>query len=362
MTEPPKTSGESSFKNQFIISDIRQQIVGGELTPGSQLATRNELEQYYQVSRDTVQRALDQLVEEDFVYTNGRRGTYVSPHPPHLSNYALIFESQPGGSPEIWSQFEETLLYAATHRPPSPEQHITVYHDVKGTRNSPDYEQLERDVLNHRLAGLIFTFDPVSFRGTPLMQVPGVTRVAIVSEPLEMPTVNFSMFSFIDRALDFIVAKGRRRVAVVSHMHSSFKDNRHLADGIAARGLVYRRYWMQTANVKTADSADECVHLLMHPGQNERPDAVIIDNDNLLEPAIRGLLAAGVKVPEDIEVVTHANFPLPGASPLAVPVTRLGFDMRRVLDACFDSMNAHRLNLPTTSTTIGALFQSEISL
>src|SRR4051812_28428381 len=108
-----KSNGESSFKNQSIVSHIRQQIVEGELAPGVQLPTRNELERGYGVSRDTVQRALDQLVEEEFVYTNGRRGTYVSAHPPHLSHYALIFESHPGAA--NWSQFEETLLYAANH-------------------------------------------------------------------------------------------------------------------------------------------------------------------------------------------------------------------------------------------------------
>lgn len=356
-----KLNGESSFKNQSIVSHIRQQIVKGALAPGIQLPTRHELENQYQVSRDTVQRALDQLVEDEFVYTKGRRGTYVSQHPPHLSRYALVFQGQAGRSTTNWSQFEETLLYAATHRPPAPDQTIQIYHNISSTRNTPEYRQLERDILNHRLAGLIFAFDPIAFRQTPLIDMPQVSRVAIVSEPLEMPTVNFNMFSFIDRALDFIVAKGRRRVAVMSHLVSGDRDNRHLAEGIVARGLVHQPYWMQTANVKTAESANECVHLLMHSGQAERPDAIIIDNDNLLEPAIRGLIAAGVTVPHDVELVTHANYPLQSTASLPFPVTRLGFDMRRTLDACFESMNAQRQDLPLTSSTIGAVFQSELN-
>jgi DNA-binding LacI/PurR family transcriptional regulator len=112
--------------------------------------------------------------------------------------------------------------------------------------------------------------------------------------------------------------------------------------------------------VRTAESADECVHLLLHDGQTERPDTLIIDNDNLLEPAVRGLTAAGARVPEDVEIVSHANYPLLHQEPLPVPVTRLGFDMRRILDACFNSLRAQRSGEGPVSPTIGAVFESEI--
>jgi DNA-binding LacI/PurR family transcriptional regulator len=358
MIETLKPTGEPSFKKESIVSHIRHQIVEGELPPGVQLPTRNELERRYQVSRDTVQRALDRLAEEEFVYTNGRRGTYVSKYPPHLSHYALIFQSHPGIGVDNWSQFEEALYHEAISRPSSPERRLSAYLDVANTINSTDYQRLEREVTNQRLAGLIFAFEPEALRNTPLLQDPRVARVAIFGEPLRMPTVSFSMFSFIDRALDFVASRGRRRVALISHEHSGSRDNRYFAAGVEARGLTMKRYWMQTANVRSAESADECVHLLMHPGQDERPDALIIDNDNLAEHALRGLVAAGVRVPEDVEVVAHANFPLHENLPM--PVTRLGFDIRQILDACFDSMEAQRLHQPVLPCiTLGSMFESE---
>jgi DNA-binding LacI/PurR family transcriptional regulator len=355
-----KPNGISAFKNESIVSHIRHQIIEGELSPGVQLPTRNELERRYQVSRDTVQRALDRLAEEEFVYTNGRRGTYVSQYPPHLCHYALVFESHPGKHGGAWSEFEETLKYAAGQRPQTPGQRLSAYYDIGKTTQSADYRRLEQEVADHRLAGLIFTFDPARLRGTVLMEDPRVARVVIWSEPLEMPRVTFNMSSFLDRALDFLISRGRRRVALISHEQSSSRDNQYFAAGVAARGLIHHRCWTQTANVKTAESADECAHLLMHSGWAERPDALIIDNDNLAAPAIRGLLAAGVRVPEDVEVVAHANYPL--RTRLPVPVTRLGFDTRQILEACFDSIAARQESRPFPGcVTIGTKFESETS-
>lgn len=353
------TSGTSALKNESIVSHIRDQIIQGELPPGIQLPTRNEMERKYQVSRDTVQRALDRLAKEEFVYTNGRRGTYVSLHPPHLCHYALVFEGHPGGTTQKWSEFEETLNSAAGQRIKSPQQRLSVYYNIGNPITSPDYQRLQQEVVDNRLAGLIFAFDPKMLRETVLMQDPRVARVAIVAETLDIPTVSFNMFSFIDRSLDLITSRGCRRVALVSHQVSSSKDNQYFAAGAAARGLKHHRYWTQTTNVKTAESADECVHLLMHGGQAERPDALIIDNDNLALPAIRGLLAAGVRIPEDVEVVAHANYPL--CSQLPVPVTRLGFDTHQILDGCFESMTAFQQNRPVPSCiTVGTMFESEM--
>jgi DNA-binding LacI/PurR family transcriptional regulator len=357
MVELLRANGESTFKKESIVSHIRHQIVEGELSPGVQLPTRNELERRYQVSRDTVQRALDRLAEEEFVYTNGRRGTYVSKHPPHLSHYALVFESHPGHH-DKWTQFESTLFDVALQRPESPEQKLAIYHDVGQAVNCEAYQQLEEEVANHRLAGLIFAFNPIEFQHTPLMQDPRVARVSIFEAQLSIPTVSFSMFSFIDRALDFVVARGRRRIALISHQHSGHEDNLYFAAGVQGRGLQHRPYWMQTANVRTAQSAKECAHLLMHPNQFERPDALIIDNDNLVEPAIRGLFAAGVRVPDDVEVVAHANFPVTDKP--AVPITRLGFDMRQIMNACFESMLLQQQNRPVPPCiTVGTMFDSE---
>jgi DNA-binding LacI/PurR family transcriptional regulator len=65
---------------------------------------------------------------------------------------------------------------------------------------------------------------------------------------------------------------------------------------------------------------------------DQRPDALIIADDNLVDHACAGLMQLGLRVPDDVDVVAHANFPLSGNAIL--PVTRLGFDVPAILRTC----------------------------
>ena len=67
---------------------------------------------------------------------------------------------------------------------------------------------------------------------------------------------------------------------------------------------------------------------------------------------------AGVKVPDELEVVAHCNFPW--STPSSIPVHRLGFDAREVLRAalnCIDAMG--RRELVPSVTHIPARFENE---
>src|SRR5438045_9168784 len=78
-------------KQELILSRVRRDIVEGKLQPGAQLPTRQELEQEFQVSSTTLQRALDRLIQDGFIYARGSMGTFVSERLPFVSNYRLVF-------------------------------------------------------------------------------------------------------------------------------------------------------------------------------------------------------------------------------------------------------------------------------
>ena len=67
---------------------------------------------------------------------------------------------------------------------------------------------------------------------------------------------------------------------------------------------------------------------------------ILIADDNLIEPATAGLVAPGVRVPEDLDIVGHCNFPWPAPSHL--PITRVGYDIRRFLRSCVESIDRQR--------------------
>lgn len=340
-----------------IVHDLRRKIVQGEWPPGSRLPTRPEIEKAFGASRVTVQRALDCLIKDGFVYANGRQGTFVSQEPPHLTRYALVFPAVPSDGPR-WVRFWTALANEAIGLRGAQERDLALYHGVDGHVDGEDFRRLVHEVRAHRVAGLIFASSPHLVRGTPLLDEPHLSRVAIASAgaSLEMPTVEPDRRSFFVRTLDHFLACGRRRIAFINPPGIVEAS---LFALLAERGLVARPHWCQTVHQSTPAAARNCVHLLMHAGQAERPDALLISDDNLVEHATAGLIAAGVRVPEDVEVVAHCNFPWP--TPSVMPVKRLGYDARQVLGACIESIDRQRRgeSVPP-ATKIAAWFEDEI--
>src|ERR1019366_10630458 len=82
--------------------------------------------------------------------------------------------------------------------------------------------------------------------------------------------------------------------------------------------------------------------------------------DNLLEGAMEGLLTAGIHVGTELDVVAHCNFPWLGAT--ALPVQRIGFDTRRMLQTCMELIDRQRRNEAVPPlTTIEAVFEHELA-
>lgn len=70
-------------------------------------------------------------------------------------------------------------------------------------------------------------------------------------------------------------------------------------------------------------------------------------------------MAAGIRVPQDVEVVAHANFPLKRN---ALPVPVMHFDIRQIFKACFENMTAQQRHEPVPFySTVNAIFDSEVA-
>jgi len=67
---------------------------------------------------------------------------------------------------------------------------------------------------------------------------------------------------------------------------------------------------------------------------------VIIADDNHVGPASRGIADAGVRVPQDADIVAFANIPF--LAPSVVPVRHLGFDVSGMLQKCIDTIEHQR--------------------
>ena len=95
------------------------------------------------------------------------------------------------------------------------------------------------------------------------------------------------MRGFIARALDHLHAHGRTRLGMLLVPGHDGEFTRHVLEGLARRGMVTRPHWSQLVSQHAAECARGVAHLLMNPDlePGQRPDALLISDDNLVEYA-----------------------------------------------------------------------------
>jgi DNA-binding LacI/PurR family transcriptional regulator len=130
-----------------------------------------------------------------------------------------------------------------------------------------------------------------------------------------------------------------------------------VAPSLTRHQLQCPPYWLHRVLPESATTVTSIVHLMMrHPA--ERPQGLIIADDHFTGPATLGLLAAGVRVPDELEVVVHENFPAQSQSLL--PFKRLGFDVRELLRTCIELIDQERQGGSPRLVSASALFEDEL--
>ena len=344
-------------KQDRVHNALRGQIVQGRLRAGQQLPPIPVLARQLGVSGNTIQLAIIHLVREGFVEVVPRKGTFVRQQLPQ-TRYGLVFFNDP--TAPSWSGYYVALANAALSLEREQGYELDFFYGVDGRSDSADAQRLEDSVRAHRLSGLIFANNPPYPTGLPVLDAHGLPLVAIMSGRLmpEVAAVVVDGERLYERALDHLLARGCRRIATISNYFApgSGEDR---GRAVAARGLAVPSYWWQYAQSTQPSAVRNCVELLMHSAAGDRPDGLIITDDNLVEHSLAGLIAAGVRVPQDVEVVVHCNFPW--APPCVLPVKRIGFDIVATLRTCVGLIERQRQgeSVPS-STVVPPIFEEEL--
>lgn len=350
MTTIPATltgPGRPADRKARLVQELKAQIIRGDFAPGSRLPTRVEIEQSFGFSSDTVQSALSDLRRDGFIQSRGRNGTFVSETPPHLNRFALALP-EPNDS-ETQLSFWKVLARVSAGVAKSCDQEIDLYYGIDGRWRGEDYRRLYAEAEAHRIAGIIFATAPHYVTETPIIQEQGIPRVIIASAPLDgaphLPVVKPAYESFFVRALQELKARGRRRIALLmpwlppANRQRGMDRIRRLVEEL---DLEIRPEWWHCLPVEYPESAGPVAHLLFAQSQSSVPDGLIIADDNLVQSATAGLVAAGVYGPAQVEVVAHCNYPY--VPEVHVPAHFLGFDAEAILKACVRCIAQQRGN------------------
>lgn len=324
--------GRKPVQHGLLLTTLRQEIVTGKYAPGAQLPNQVELAERHGVSVVTVQAVLQQLVHEGFVEAHHRQGRFVAERPPHLHHYGLVFANtiEPILSMPTWSRYYQALADEALRL----QQQGVVIHSFYGLglgleANGERVRQLTALVMAQRLAGLIFVNVPPLLAQTPLLTMPSMPRVALDSyRDAATMGLRLDRTQWLSRAAAVLAERQCRRVAVLWYGQLPGGATR-LEQVLGEYGIASPPYLRQYLSVREPTAATTYTQLLMHLPASERPDALLITDDNLVEGAMAGLVAGGLRSAADLAVVAYANFPAVPVSPL--PVYFLGYDVRTMM-------------------------------
>lgn len=349
-----------------IVRAVRKEIVSGLHQPGDRLPNRVDLERRFQTTPTTLQKAFTHLKRSGFIVARGRAGTFVTKSPPHLHRYALVFWHNPSRlEDQGWSRLDSAVTQAAHIESSEGLPCFPVFHDVKDRADSEDMRLLEAEVTEERLAGLIFIDPPYHIQDSPIFTHPGMPRVALSMTAFwPFQNVILEPNQVIDRGLDFLKQNGRRKIALIASAQRigfNTSDARaYFEAAVHQRGMITFPMWQCPAHAYVPDTARQFAHLLTSLPPEQRPDGILINDDHLVEQTALGVMAAGLRVPEEVTLVGHANFPLPPKP--ALPVTLFGFDSCELLRVCIDLIDRQRRgdSVPNRCV-VAARSESEVS-
>jgi len=313
------------------------------------------------IGKATAQRLFDILTNDGFIVPNGSSGTFVSQDPPHLSNFGVVFPFSE--SALIHSRFYLGILYEIRQFTAKTHSDFSTYYQPY-LEGSNEYLRLLSDMQNHRLAGVIFASDFGPLLGTKVMSLNDTPRVAIMSDNNslipDIPAVYPNQKEFIQKAIAHLAEAGRKRIAYIStltidKMKSAFHHE------LKQYQMFTQPYWQLQADPMNPSPMRNIMHCLMRLPAEDRPDGLIISDDNLVEETIAGLVDAGTHVPNDLTIVAHANYPLCPTSPL--PVHWIGFDLQEVLNRCMGIIRDERQGAtPPATSYIQAINYTDYSV
>ncbi len=326
-------------KVPLLMCEIRKCITDGTFTPGQRLPTRSQLSEYFGFSSLTIQRAMKELEEKGFIESRGRSGSFVSTSLPHLTRYAILFPYS--REDHWWGHFYDVLESESVALNSEKYSFFSVY-GFDTARGQNDYASLVRDVNDNRVAGLIFASSPIALLNTPLLDTPGLPRVAFMSEPLGDSVIAITMRpdEFMMRSLDYLEECGCKRPAVIVHSEINDEQWKFIQKLILSRGMTCPSRWIHGSRLDRKMWVEHIIRLMFSPSNSDRPDSIIIADDNLLGAVNDGLQAEHITVPDDITIVALANFPRPTVP--EVPAKRFGVDIHDFLKTAVDLINKQR--------------------
>ncbi len=292
------------------VAAILRQDILADPEPGRRLPPIMELAKRFKVSYETVRSGLRLLSQEGLVEQRTGSGTYVG-DPTRNRHVGVLAE---------WDISDPRTSYFYRRTP----QRVVRFLRANGLpvrlyagHLAPDDESLRpltctdflEAVERRRLRGVVaFAPDDTMPQWLGALQR---QRVPVVGGTAGYACqVRSDYAAQVRLGVGYLLRRGRHRLALMEYhwpedRRSKFVENFQAA--LTGAGVVANERWIRRAPTPCAPQAGWEEFRAIWAEGREKPDGLLICNDNLFPGAVMAILQLGIRVPEDLLVVTHFN-------------------------------------------------------
>ena len=307
-----------------IEEDLKELIFSDKIQPGDKLPSENALAEKYQVSRQTVRKALNELIHEGYIYAEHGRGTFCSEMIRRLRNSKNI-----GVIMTYMSDYIFAHVLKGIDSVLSDEDYSII---IKTTKNSRTGEaKCLEELLQKDIDGLII--EPSKshiycrhinlYRKLEEFKIPYVFIQGCYSQMRnKYPHVLMDDEEGGYLITKYLIDLGHRNIVGVFKSDDSQGQNRHrgFVRALNEAGVPYdadKVVWFYTEDRKIHPHIS--IKNMVENGCEI--DGVVCYNDQIALEVVRALAESGLRVPEDVSVTGYDDFKL--ANAFAIQLTTI---------------------------------------
>ena len=324
------------MKCSRLVEDLKRKILSGEIRPGDKLSSENELAREYELSRQTVRKAMDILRGEGFIYAEHGRGTFCSDMVKqegtsgnvavvmtYLSDY--IFPHIIRGIDEVLDKEGYSILLKSTHNYRKVEAKCLeelVKKNIDGLIIEPSKSQIA--FKNYDIFAMLERY-----------QVPFVFVQGVYHGMEDKPYVLLDDEKGGYLITKYLIEQGHRKIAGFFKADDMQGQERHrgYVRALQEAGIWYNPslvVWFHTEDMQSLpfEMTREFVK------KEEEIDAIVAYNDRVAIEIFKALDAEGIRVPEDISLTGFDDSEF--AKNLKVPLTTVRHPQSKIGEVAAD--------------------------
>lgn len=311
-----------------VAETLQEQIRSGAIILGSLLPTERELVDNFGVSRTTVRRALQELVNSGWAESIPNRGVSARMGQTTARRQVIGFVDDAGS-------VVPDLFFALNSRLQSQGLVLTHVDSCKfGTEGALEY------CVEHHLAGAVVwskTVNPDGVRVANVLRSMPVIAIDHALRGTETDVVACDVFEGAKAAVRHLAGLGFRRIAIVGMLDSLDTTQERFAgylEGMFEAGLQPQPkdfLFTRTSGVGVGHTA-ALERRLVEP---DAPDAIFVMQDHVMADLIAAVSNVGASIPGSVAVVTMGSDD-PSMTGAQTGITTVAFDWVKMADFLFD--------------------------